>query len=100
METRDCTPCECGDPEGGDCSAFVSVFTDGACGALLATNMLVSGEPGCFDVPSGSALGSKSASFVVDKPGACAQAGGEALGDLQPAAPVTLCCAPPGASTK
>ena len=38
--SRACSPCSCSDPAGASCSALVSLFTDGACGAFAG---LVSG---------------------------------------------------------
>ena len=94
-DTRECAPCKCGDPEGGECAAFVSVYKDGACGTVLGSYTLTSdmGE-GCFDLPPGSALGSKSASLLVDQPGSCKKSGGGPVGAFEPADPVTLCCQP------
>lgn len=93
-DARACSPCECGDPEGADCAALVSIFSDGACGALLGTYMITSEEPSCHDLPSGVGLGSKSAMFTVDKPGTCAQTGGAPSGELHTTGPVTFCCQP------
>lgn len=91
-DERACSPCACGEAEGADCAALVSVFSDAACGAVLASNVLAMDQPGCFDLPAGSALGSKSAVFVVDEPGSCAQSGGELSGEIHGAGPLTLCC--------
>lgn len=91
-DARACSPCTCSEPEGAECAALVSVFTDGACGALLGSFPLVSDEPGCFDLPSGSALGSKSATLATDKPGTCKPSGGAASGNVTLAGPMTLCC--------
>ena len=93
-DARACSPCACSDPEGADCAALVSVFADGACGALLGTYMITNEGPSCHDLPSGVGLGSKEAVWTLDKPGTCAQSGGEALGELRPTGPVTFCCQP------
>ena len=92
-DDRACEPCECGDAEGGQCTALVSVFADNACSSLLAT-VTATEDPTCVDLPTGTALGSTSASIVVNKPGTCAQSGGQPLGVIEPAGPVTLCCQP------
>jgi len=95
-DSRECSPCACSDPKGADCSALVSVFTDGACGALLGSFPVSSAmDNACTDLPPGSPLGSKSAKLTVDKPGSCAPSGGEPSGILQPAGPVTFCCQKP-----
>lgn len=94
-DTRACSPCECGDPD-GDCSALVSVFTDDACGAPLASLTVSSAmATGCVDLPPGVALGSKEAALTVDEPGTCVPSGGQSSGEVLPAGPVTLCCQKP-----
>jgi hypothetical protein len=98
---RTCAPCECGDPEGGACAAFVSVYTDGACGAVLGSYTLTPDmEEGCFDLPPGSALGSKSASLPLDQPGSCKEKGGAPIGAFEVLDPMTLCCLPENAPAK
>ena len=46
-----------------------------------------------FDVPAGSALGSKAAE-VIAKAGTCAPSGGEATGTATASGRVTVCCLP------
>lgn len=99
-DERACSQCACSDPQGADCAALVSVFTDAACGALLGTYMITNEGPSCHDLPSGVGLGSKDAVLAVDTPGACAQSGGEASGELRPAGPVTFCCQHPAGPAK
>lgn len=91
---RTCSPCSCSEPEGAACAAFVAAFTDGSCGVQIGSVTVTEMDSGCFDVPPGSALGSKEAFFTTDKPGACAPSGGEPAGELAPSGPVTLCCQP------
>jgi len=94
-DERACSPCACSDPEGADCAALVSLFTNAACGAFLGAFPVSSAmDNACTDVPPGVGLGSKEAVLTVDKPGTCAQSGGEAMGELRPAGPVTFCCQP------
>jgi hypothetical protein len=100
QDTRGCSPCTCGEPEGADCAAYVSIFTDSACGAPVGAATPTLDDPACVDIPSGSALGSKSASLVVDKPGTCAPSGGEFVGDVTPVGPMTLCCTPEAKGSK
>lgn len=95
-DTRACSPCECGDPQGADCWASIDVFTDTACGTFLGSFPLSNAIPAtCFGLPPGAGLGSKSGSFLVDMPGTCEVKGGKASGDVMPSGPVTLCCMPP-----
>lgn len=93
-DTRGCEPCACGEPEGAECAALVSVFKDGTCGGILGSITLTTSEPGCLDLPSGSPLGSKTASFIMDQPGSCAPTGGGPAGAFEPTDPMTLCCEP------
>ncbi|MBK8252627.1 MAG: hypothetical protein IPK82_08155 [Polyangiaceae bacterium] len=89
---RECSPCACGEPEGAACGALVKAYSDGACGVQIGATTVGLNQPGCFDVLSGSAVGSKDAFLTVEKPGSCAHSGGEPTGELAPSAPVTLCC--------
>jgi hypothetical protein len=89
---RGCEPCACGEPDGAECSAILSAFSDGACDSLVVSVLITSAEPTCVDVVSGTALGSAEAWMVTDIAGSCAHGGGAPFGDLQPASPVTLCC--------
>lgn len=90
-DTRACEPCGCSDPQGGECSAFVAVFADGACGAQLASATVPAGEPACVDLPAGVGLGSKAGALTVNQPGSCTPIGGPA-GGVMPTVPLTLCC--------
>jgi len=93
-DMRACEPCTCSKPE-GDCAALVSVYADGACGAVLGSYLLTSAmDEGCHDLPPGAALGSKEAVMTVDELGSCTPSGGAAVGAITPADPVVLCCTP------
>jgi hypothetical protein len=92
VDSRDCTPCSCGEPEGASCDIMASVFSDGACAVPLASSLVSSDVPFCAVTPPGVALGSKSATVVAVDPGACAPGGGEPIGDVQPSSPSTFCC--------
>ena len=93
-DERACSPCACGAPEGAECAALVTLSGDAACASPIAAVTVAPGQPACVDVPSGVALGSKEASFSVDETGKCAPTGGEPVGELAPAGPVTFCCQP------
>ncbi|MFO0589213.1 MAG: hypothetical protein U0441_16875 [Polyangiaceae bacterium] len=94
-DTRSCAACTCGPPEGGQCAAYVSAYKDAECGSILGSITLTSDmSDGCFDLPPGSALGSKEASLLLDQPGSCPAAGGAPTGTFTPSDPMTLCCQP------
>ena len=100
QDNRGCEACECSAPEGGECMALVSVFSDSACGALAGAVVVTNQDASCFDVVPGMALASMEASMVTDVPGSCAHSGGAPFGGVVPAEPLTLCCQgqpePPG----
>lgn len=90
-DDRSCAPCGCGGPRGAACSAYVQVFTDGACGAPLAGATVAPGDPACADLPAGVGLGSKAATWTQQTPGSCTPSGGP-VGGIALSTPVTLCC--------
>jgi hypothetical protein len=90
-DDRSCASCSCGDPQGAACSALVKAFTDGACGAQIASATVSPGSPACADLPPGSGLGSKAATWTEQTPGSCTPSGGP-VGGLVLKLPYTLCC--------
>lgn len=97
---RGCEECSCAAPAGAECKAIFEVFSDGACGTFEGGIVVTDQLAACFDVVSGTALGSVEATPVTDVPGSCAPGGGAPFGEVAPADPVTLCCRsapePPG----
>ncbi|WP_437976987.1 hypothetical protein WMF11_07710 [Sorangium sp. So ce295] len=91
-DTRGCSECACGEPEGASCTIMASVYSDGACAEQVASILVSSMAPFCGVTPPGVALGSKSAEVVAVDPGGCAPSGGEPIGELLPAEPSTFCC--------
>jgi hypothetical protein len=89
-----CTPCTCSAPDGGECSALVSVYQDDACSTPLVSYFTTSADPAatCTGVLPGAALGSKSVSNVSYQPGSCSPSGGDPVGDPIPLKPSTFCC--------
>lgn len=90
-DDRGCEACDCAPAQGAQCEAYVSVYKDGACSSPVV-QIMVSTMSLCVDVTSGSALGSTGALLVTDVPGTCTPSGGEPVGHVEPAQPVTLCC--------
>jgi hypothetical protein len=94
-DQRSCTPCACDLPTGSDCSAEVSTYADGACTTLISSNVLSSTQGlGCHDNGSGLSLGSMSASWKTNKPGACKPTGGDLVGQAVAAPLALFCCQP------
>jgi hypothetical protein len=89
-----CSECKCDDPTGGTCTGSIGLFSDGACGAPLVgpTLSIDAKGPKCYDLPQGSALGSKSASQPIFTAGACAATGGELKNGTLPFVATVICC--------
>lgn len=93
-DSRRCSACWCGPPEGGVCSSNVSLFLDASCSAPQTTAFLDSLSPQCLSPLGGlgTALGSKEATSPVYTPGSCEPMGGEPLGSVELTGPSTFCC--------
>lgn len=90
---RTCSDCACGPPAGNACIAFVTAYTDAACGAVAGAINVISGQDeGCFDVPAGFPLAAKTAEIIAASPGSCVSSLSEPSGAARPALPVTICC--------
>jgi len=92
-DSRHCSECSCGLPKGGDCTAYVTLYKDAACTALVGAQAVNSKIIlGCSDLTSGNALCGKTATAPVYEPGACEPSGGQALGSVELLRPTTFCC--------
>lgn len=93
--TRTCSACTCGAPEGASCTVRASVYADDACNDERGNMVLVStGADQCIDLAVGTAVGSKAAEVLSYQPGACAPSTSELLGEVTFEHPVTYCCVP------
>ena len=94
FEAASCSPCTCQDPTGGTCTGSIGLFSDGACGApLLGPTLSIDAKgPKCYDLPQGSALGSKSASEPIFTAGACVAKGGGLTNGVLPLGAEVICC--------
>lgn len=92
-DTRACTSCTCGPPTGAECSITASAYSDTDCSDFTVGGVIFSTDgQACFDLPSGTPLGSKSAEVKLTVAGTCALEGGESTGAVTPVRRVTLCC--------
>ena len=91
-DLRECTECACGAPQGGACTAKVSIYEGVMCSNLIATNQLGSTDPVCIEVLAGTELWSKNAIQVGYLPGMCEPSGGEPAGSVELLGPGTFCC--------
>lgn len=56
-DNRRCTPCECGEPSGGKCTARITLYADATCGSEFDSSTLSNAdEPLCHDVTSDAPL--------------------------------------------
>jgi hypothetical protein len=90
-DNRHCAPCECGEPQGSSCSSLVTLYSDEACSADVAS-VTVTSDSMCVEIPAGVSLGSKQAGPSTYSPGTCQPSGGQPSGDVQPTVPFTFCC--------
>jgi hypothetical protein len=93
-DTRACSPCACGEPEGASCSILATAYTDAACQGLAVSAMVSSVLDFCGVLVPGTGLGSKSAEVLDIDPGTCTPSGGEPTGSVKPTGPSTFCCLP------
>jgi hypothetical protein len=80
VDNRYCTPCTCGAPKDGTCVGSLGLFSDPSCNVSFIgpTISIDATGPVCVDAkPTGSALGSKSASQPTYMPGTCDRTGGD-----------------------
>jgi hypothetical protein len=93
-DSRRCSECSCGAPQGGVCRATVSVFQEGGCSTKRSEAEMDSLIPRCvplYPTPV-DALGSKQATPPVYEPGSCEPIGGEVVGSTALVGPSTFCC--------
>ncbi|MFT3764765.1 MAG: hypothetical protein QM820_04505 [Minicystis sp.] len=94
-DTRACSPCSCGAPEGSTCKAQLSIFEDAACATMPSFVFTLDAETApCHPLNVGAALSSKSATEPAYTPGTCTPSGGVPMGSAEPADPMTYCCIP------
>jgi len=89
VDTRDCSDCACGAPEGGACNPTIAFYSDaGTCTQLVAHIDAQS----CKDVPGNPTIHGRESLSASITPGACEPDGGEAIGSVTAQNPVTFCC--------
>jgi hypothetical protein len=96
-EGRTCTSCGCGTPAGGDCTATVTISSDGfqnSCTAVGATLNATSAGTACVNVTNTTNLGSREAKNVTITTAGTCQGTAEPMGTVTPASPTTFCCVP------
>lgn len=94
--TRTCSACTCGVPQGASCTVHASVYADDACNNERGNIMLASTDAAqCIDLAVGTALGSKTAEVLSYQEGTCVPSTSVLLGEVKVEHPVTYCCVPP-----
>lgn len=71
IDNRTCTPCACGAPEGGECTAQITLYGTAGCGDQLdSATISHTSQPACHVVPLGP-LAAMRAKWTQELPGAC-----------------------------
>jgi hypothetical protein len=92
-DTRLCSPCECGPPKGGNCTAWVSRFESKDCTGPEDGTLIVETPFDCLTSLEGTlAFQSTSAKWITNEPGHCDPSGGVPSGEATPTEPTTFCC--------
>jgi len=99
-----CSPCACDPPEGSDCTANVSIYTDPSCNAAskFESKTVPLGAPQCVTVPPNYAVAGMTTSWITTNPGACMPASnsGQFTGsiDVDHQTAHEFCCGPVNSS--
>jgi hypothetical protein len=89
-DSRSCSECWCGPPEGGECSSYVRAYEDAMCSSGVAGRS-VRQNVACQDSTS-IAIAGKTATTPIYEPGACEPLGGELVGSVELDGSSTFCC--------
>lgn len=89
-DNRGCTPCSCGVPVGAACNAQVEVHSMAGCQSLLTT--VTNPGAACAGYPDQTAPSAARLIVIGADGGECAATGGSPRGNVDSAAPITLCC--------
>jgi hypothetical protein len=90
---RSCTPCECGAPLSGACSADVYLYTDTACRNGLSYTLGINlNERPCSDMTVDLPLVAMESKWSARTPGTCEPTVSKVTGSVEPSAPQKLCC--------
>ena len=93
-DSRHCSECSCGAPEGSECSSYVRAYEDATCSILVSVDLVSSTQlwAECGDMVTSPALGGKTATAPIYEPGTCEPSGGEPSGSVELKGPTTFCC--------
>jgi len=103
IDSRQCTGCECGAPEGSACVGNIRLYDDSLCGSEFAKYPISSIKETCLDISlPGRAIGAKAITDLGYVPGVCEASGGESIGEAQAddAQATTFCCLRPFFATQ
>ena len=95
IDSRECTACSCGAPQGGACSTVLSLYKGANCsfpGNFISSTAVDSTGSTCLGFIAGTPLGSKGATLPGYSPGECEPSGGEPVGETELMKPATFCC--------
>lgn len=95
-DTRNCSPCTCGPPQGSECTATLTLDQDAMCTEPVEQGIhLKSDGETCVNLSESlPLLGGKVSTPGVYHPGSCEPMGGSPTGSLTPHGAMTYCCIP------
>ncbi|WP_437596439.1 hypothetical protein WMF28_28100 [Sorangium sp. So ce590] len=93
IDARTCTPCSCGAPTGGECTAQITLYQDERCFDALGNTLITNIEsPLCSRVANAPLAAMRSA-FIQDEPGSCTPSVSTIEGGkLEPGETHVACC--------
>ena len=90
VDTRACSDCSCGAPNGLSCTTAITTYSDNACASANSTTD--ANVNACNSLVNNPAVGSYKSVSTQFMGGACASSGGQAMGSVVPQNAVTFCC--------
>jgi hypothetical protein len=89
-DTRACSDCSCGAPNGFSCTTAITTYSDTACTSANSTTD--ASMSACNSFVNNPAVGSYKSVSTTFTGGTCAASGGQAMGSVVPQNAVTFCC--------
>jgi hypothetical protein len=71
IDTRACTPCSCGAPEGGKCAVKTTLYQDERCFDELGNTVISNSEPPICSRVDSAPLAAMRSGFTLSEPGTC-----------------------------
>ncbi|WP_437665503.1 hypothetical protein [Sorangium sp. So ce1182] len=93
-DARQCSPCSCGAPRGGSCTAKITLYQDPYCVSEVVTEYVSEHDNPVCTRTTNASLESMRASFTQNEPGMCAPSTDSKIvsGSLESGVTRVLCC--------